>query len=249
VNRTNAASFYQSIAEWYDWIFPLDLSQVEFVRRHVRIPVNATKILDAGCGTGSLAVALAEAKFDVTGIDADSKMIRLAKVKAGSSPNVRFEVMDMRDMIGHFGSSAFGCALCFGNTLVHLTKMDGIFAFIRQIRILLKDGGLFLLQILNYDHILDKDITKLPLIENERIRFERIYRFDETSGLMRFRTVLTVKSENRSIENEASLLPIRKEELEAVLVKSGFHAVQWYGDFSGNPFTEESLPLVAAASE
>jgi 2-polyprenyl-3-methyl-5-hydroxy-6-metoxy-1,4-benzoquinol methylase len=239
--------FYQSIAEWYDKIFPFDPNQVEFVRRHVRIPVGAPKILDVGCGTGSLAVALAEAGFDVTGIDAYSEMIRLAKVKAKVQrrPEIRFEVMDMRDVSKRFDAASFDAVLCFGNTLVHLPGQMEIAGFAKQVARLLREGGRFLLQILNYDFVLDNRILQLPTIQNGRNRFERFYQFGDPSGRIRFRTVLTILDTNRVIENETLLFPIRKSELEDALKKAGFRNTYWYGDFTENPLTKTNLPLVA----
>ena len=42
-----------------------------------------------------------------------------------------------------------------------------------------KLGGLFLLQILNYDYILGEQIIELPLIETANIKFVRKYRFEK----------------------------------------------------------------------
>jgi glycine/sarcosine N-methyltransferase len=238
-------AFYKSLAEWYDVLFPSDPSFVSFVGERVR-PEDGN-ILDIGCGTGSLAAALGGAGYNVTGIDSDAEMIRRSRLKSEGSSNVRFGILDMRDLVQHFSPSAFGCVVCFGNTLVHLTAMEDVAAFLRQVRSVLKDRGSFLLQILHYDHVLDHGINHLPLIENERIRFERTYRTNGNSGLLLFKTVLTIKDSKRILENEIPLLPIRKAELERVILDAGFAGVKWFGDFHGNPLTETSLPLVGAA--
>lgn len=46
------------------------------------IPQPAGSVLDAGCGTGSLAVLLGEAGHVVTGVDAAGEMVRRARAKA-----------------------------------------------------------------------------------------------------------------------------------------------------------------------
>ncbi len=239
------SAFYESIAEWYDWIFPPDPGQVRFIRDRFR--GSGGKLLDIGCGTGSLAAALGREGYDVTGIDSDAEMIRLSRIKTEGIPDLRFMVMDMRDLVQHFGPSAFRSVVCFGNTLVHLNTMEDVSAFVRQVRAVLRDDGLFLLQVLNYDHVLDHGVRQLPLIENERIRFERAYALDETSGHLMFKTVLSIRESGRILENEVALLPIRKAELEAVIREAGFRNPEWFGDFSGNPLTGTSLPLVGAA--
>jgi len=239
------SAFYESIAEWYDFIFPPDPAQVCFVRGRFR-PSDG-RLLDVGCGTGSLAAGLGREGYNVTAIDSDADMIRLARAKSQQQDDIRFAVCDMRDLVQHFGTSSFNAVACFGNTLVHLNTMEDISAFIRQTHAVLKEGGLFLLQILNYDHVLDHGVRQLPLIDNDRVRFERNYATDEAAGLLKFRTVLTVKETGRMIENEVTLLPIRKAALEAAILEAGFRDSQWFGDFAGNPLVETSLPLVGVS--
>jgi glycine/sarcosine N-methyltransferase len=238
-------AFYESIAEWYDFIFPPDPGQVRFIRDRFR--PSEGRILDIGCGTGSLAAALVREWYDVTGIDSDAEMIRLCRIKTKDLSGVRFAAVDMRDLVQHFPPSDFGCVVCFGNTLVHLNAMEEVSAFIRQVRAVLKDGGRFLLQILNYDHVLDHGVRQLPLIENERIRFERTYETYVKTGLLLFKTMLTVKDTGRILENGVSLLPIRQAELKEVIREAGFRNLEWFGDFSGNPLSGTSLPMVSVA--
>jgi ubiquinone/menaquinone biosynthesis C-methylase UbiE len=53
------------------------------------------KVLDLGCGTGDLAIALARRGFDVTGVDISSVGIDIARAKAAHEGlNVRFKVQD-----------------------------------------------------------------------------------------------------------------------------------------------------------
>jgi SAM-dependent methyltransferase len=239
-------AFYESIAEWYDFIFPADPVQARFIAGRFR-PTDG-RMLDIGCGTGSLAVALGREGYDVTGIDLDAEMIRLARIKAEGRAGVRFSIGNMLDLVQLYGPAVFGCVVCFGNTLVHLNSMEDVSAFIRQVHAILKDGGRFMIQILNYDHVLDHEIRQLPMIENETLRFERSYMPDAASGLLKFRTLMRVRESGQVVENEVSLLPIRKNELDALLREAGFRDLEWFGDFSGNPVGVTSLPLICTAS-
>jgi 2-polyprenyl-3-methyl-5-hydroxy-6-metoxy-1,4-benzoquinol methylase len=66
---------------------------VELLREHLPTPPAA--VLDAGCGTGSLSVALAELGHQVTGIDLSPAMLALAKKKAAAAGvSIRYELMD-----------------------------------------------------------------------------------------------------------------------------------------------------------
>jgi SAM-dependent methyltransferase len=69
------------------------LAWVDLLKEHLPLPPAA--ILDAGCGTGSLSVAMAELGHQVTGIDSSPAMLALAKKKAAASGvSIRYEVMD-----------------------------------------------------------------------------------------------------------------------------------------------------------
>ena len=69
-------------AAWADLLFPL-------------LPPAPSSILDVGCGTGSLAVLLAQAGYDVHGIDFSARMVAAAREKArAAGVEVRFEVGD-----------------------------------------------------------------------------------------------------------------------------------------------------------
>jgi 2-polyprenyl-3-methyl-5-hydroxy-6-metoxy-1,4-benzoquinol methylase len=59
------------------------------------LPRTPKRILDIGCGTGSLSLLLAELGHEVTGIDLSPEMIAHAKVKAeAASRQISFLVMD-----------------------------------------------------------------------------------------------------------------------------------------------------------
>ena len=46
-------SFYQSISNLYDWIFPFNPHQLEFVMQSIQHhSLEVEQILDVGCGTG-----------------------------------------------------------------------------------------------------------------------------------------------------------------------------------------------------
>lgn len=56
---------------------------------------SPTTILDAGCGTGRIAIELSRRGFDVTGVDLDADMIAAARAKA---PDIAWSVEDLARM-------------------------------------------------------------------------------------------------------------------------------------------------------
>ena len=239
-------SFYQSIAPYYDFIFPSSPMQVRFVESVTGKPANK-RILEAGCGTGNLALQLAGEGAFVDGIDIDSEMIAYAREKSGDVPQVRFSPYDILKISEKWASSSFDAVVSFGNTIVHLNDLGQVKLFFSEVMTVLKPGGFLMVQIINYDRILDQQIEGLETIENEEIRFERFYDLDEPGGKINFRTCLKIKKTGQEINNVVSLLPVRKNQIDTFLKDSGFTDIQFYSNFAGDGFSEESVPLVFSA--
>jgi magnesium-protoporphyrin O-methyltransferase len=61
------------------------------------------RVLDAGCGTGALALELAGRGAEVLAVDISPRLIALAKERAGQVPGLEFHVADMLDpALGQF---------------------------------------------------------------------------------------------------------------------------------------------------
>lgn len=239
--------FYSSISNYYSEIFPYKPAQLEFVQNQVG-QLKGAKILDIGCATGELSSRLAEQGAEVTGIDLNPDLITQAKNSKKHS-GLLFQIGDMLKLTDDFPPNSFDAVLCFGNTLVHLLSAENILKMAQGVYQILKPEGKFLLQILNYDYILDKQVTKLPLIETENIRFVRNYNFEESSPVITFQTELVLKKENRSVKNETPLLALRHEKLKRLLGQAGFKNTDFFASFKKESFGGEHLPLVVYAEK
>jgi magnesium-protoporphyrin O-methyltransferase len=65
--------------------------------------LSGLRVLDAGCGTGALALALAARGAEVIAVDISPRLIALARERAGQMPGLEFRVADLLDPgLGHF---------------------------------------------------------------------------------------------------------------------------------------------------
>ena len=238
--------FYSSVAGYFDEIFPLNPKQLDFIAAELG-SLDDVYFLDIGCSTGKLANELCRRGALGVGIDLNEDMIREARHRY-SSASLNFRKLDMLQIDRAFPDHYFDAVICFGNTLVHLNSGTEVRKFLTHTSTLLKPGGKLLLQILNYDYILDRQISELPLIETGHVRFTRKYLLPETGqSKILFRTVLTDKLSLETLENEIFLLPIRKKELEKMLLMAGFGPSSFYAGFAREPYSGPHLPLVVVA--
>jgi len=74
------------------------------------LPPPPARVLDLGCGTGTLTDLLARGGFRVDGIDASAEMVRRASVKTRGLPGVTVGVGDAADPVAAAGS--YDVVLC-----------------------------------------------------------------------------------------------------------------------------------------
>ncbi|MBX7452585.1 class I SAM-dependent methyltransferase [Mycolicibacterium sp. 3033] len=98
---------------------------------------GGSTVLDAGCGTGRVAIELAARGFAVVGLDADPAMLAAARSKA---PDLRWVEADLVDTGDHLGE-AFDLVALPGNVMIFLdrgTEPD----VVGQLAARLQPGGL-----------------------------------------------------------------------------------------------------------
>jgi ubiquinone/menaquinone biosynthesis C-methylase UbiE len=139
---------YRRFAEAYDWEGSLEFSRQVF-RRVVEVcqerGVPSGRHLDLGCGTGTLAILMAEAGWEVIGLDLSEAMLAKAKRKAwDAGQTVEFVHRDMR----HFPAmEAVNLVTAVYDTLNHLLFVEDVEATFRGVTRMLLPGGLFVFDV------------------------------------------------------------------------------------------------------
>lgn len=107
---------YQDDAELYDIAFDWDISdEVDWLVERL----EATTVLEPGCGSGRMLEALAARGCQVVGIDSSPRMVELARQRLGT----RGEVFE-GDMSDFDLGRVFDGAVCPINTLLHLSPEE-----------------------------------------------------------------------------------------------------------------------------
>ena len=77
-------------------------------------------VLDAGCGTGRVAIELARRGFAVTGVDADAGMLASARAKAPDETWIEADLARL-DVPAHLGDT-YDLVVLAGNVMIYLER-------------------------------------------------------------------------------------------------------------------------------
>ena len=228
------SQFYNQIAEKYDFIFPLSPAHKTFFASEL----HGKTILDVGAATGNLTAYLSSQGYEVTAIDLSERLIAKAAEKG--------VIVQQRNMLAIDELPTFDNIVCIGNTLPHLDSKTSVQLFLQKAYTQLTQGGKLVLQLVNFQKYFAQQqgdyLGNLPLIENDKVKFERYYYLNE-EGKIRFKTIL-----DDTIKNEELLQPIFADQLTEWLTQIGFQAINLYGNFKKDPFDKEkSMALIVTA--
>ena len=228
------SQFYNQIAEKYDFIFPLSPAHKTFFASEL----HGKTILDVGAATGNLTAYLSSQGYEVTAIDLSERLIAKAAEKGVTVQQLNMLAIDELP--------TFDNIVCIGNTLPHLDSKTSVQLFLQKAYRQLTQGGKLVLQLDNFQKYFAQQqgdyLGNLPLIENDKVKFERYYYLNE-EGKIRFKTIL-----DDTIKNEELLQPIFADQLTQWLTQIGFQAINLYGNFKKDPFDKEkSMALIVTA--
>ena len=228
------SQFYNQIAEKYDFIFPLSPAHKTFFASELQ----GKTILDVGAATGNLTAYLSSQGYEVTAIDLSERLIAKAAEKGVTVQQLNMLAIDELP--------TFDNIVCIGNTLPHLDSKTSVQLFLQKAYRQLTQGGKLVLQLVNFQKYFAQQqgdyLGNLPLIENDKVKFERYYYLNE-EGKIRFKTIL-----DDTIKNEELLQPIFADQLTEWLTQIGFQAINLYGNFKKDPFDKEkSMALIVTA--
>ena len=118
----------------------------EYLDRHTS---ETGPLLDLGCGTGRHVLHFAQRGFDVTGIDFSPHMISECRRKLQDQAlQARLILGDIADL-SHFEDNTFRYCTCMFSTLGLIRGRRNRLALVREVRRILKPGGLFFFHVHN----------------------------------------------------------------------------------------------------
>ncbi|NOX90474.1 MAG: class I SAM-dependent methyltransferase [Calditrichaeota bacterium] len=230
-------TFYSQFAQYYELIFPFREATYNFLKSYAE--EESARVLDLGCGSGHYVGRFAREGFNAVGIDLDEQMIAFAQKTYPAARFVRMNLSEISRL-----EERFDLIFSVGNVVPHL-KSEYLKSFIKDVNTVAKDGGYWIVQMINWDYVIRNQGMSFPVIEHpeHKLRFIREY-LDVSEECVTFRTVLQ-QDEKTVFEQKTPLYPITPEKFLEIHRKNGFEPAAQYSDFKKSPFDEaESKSVV-----
>ncbi|MBQ2946206.1 MAG: class I SAM-dependent methyltransferase [Clostridia bacterium] len=229
-------TFYNELAPHYEKLF-LDWSKAVSEQADIIDKILAreglfrdSRLLDCACGIGTQAIGLASLGYSVTASDiSEGALFEAKKRSAAAKTEVRFLQADFKRLDAVF-SGKFDAVLAMDNALPHEITADGLFAALKSIASAVRDGGLFIASIRDYDELIKTKPPYSPPYIHEadgekRLSFQTwkwegdVYRL--TQYIIEDGATLSVK------KFDCVYRAVSRRELSKLLLKSGFKEVKW----------------------
>ena len=238
----DTSGFYDDISENYDEMFNFtkDLEAAEKYIAKLKKQFNFEKALDIGCGTGSCTLALAQSGAETTGIDLSKSMLDEARKNSiAYGLNIDFINCGMKNMLSKV-KGKFNLLMSMGNTLPHLLNKDDLHSMLTSCKQLLNPGGQLILNLLNYDKILDTKERVIGITRSKNHEFIRFYDFHPP--YVSFNLLEIDWREGNPLHKIVStkLYPYTRLELESALQHAGFRELKIYDGLSFEEYKIES---------
>lgn len=214
------------------------------------------RVLDAACGTGMHAVALAQRGYSLSGADLFPEMVQRARENAAAAGlTLDFRAAGFGGLAAAFaGQLGFDALLCLGNSLPHLLSQADLRAALVDFAACLRPGGRVLIQSRNFDAVMARRERWMePQAHREGERewvFLRFYDYDP-DGLITFNILTLTRSGETWQQHVAStrLMPQRLADVRGALETAGFSNIQAFGGLDGSPFDPQASGNLVISAE
>lgn len=229
-------TFYDDLAPQYDKLF---LDWHAAVREQAALLEGlflsggfdrTAKVLDCACGIGTQAIGLAGLGYDITASDFSEGALDQARARAARQGlPVRFVQADFR-ALEQVLSRTFDIVICMDNALPHMLTPEDLKAAVGSIAGRVREGGMFVASIRDYDALLETRPTYSPPYIHETDRGRRV-------SFQTWKWEGDIYSLVQYIIDDGDALGVsrfacryratRREELTGLLRSAGFRQVKW----------------------
>ena len=229
-------TFYDHMASHYDKLF-LDWKATTHEQAVILDRIfrgngmdPSASILDCACGIGTQAIGLAALGYPVTASDISCGELAEAKKRAEENHvEIRFEHADFC-ALSHIFPETFDIIICMDNALPHMLSHAALESAIKSITGRIKDGGIFVASIRDYDALLmDKPPYSPPYIHKtahgQRVSFQTWTWEGDHYKLIQY--IIDDEKALRISKFACEYRATRRAEITDLLLAGGCREVKW----------------------
>jgi glycine/sarcosine N-methyltransferase len=251
---TNFASYYDAVINW-ERRLAREMPLLEELARQA-----GAKVLVPACGTGGHVVALAQRGFEVLGFDADADVVEFSQRRAQTATDairaahgkaeVRLLTMESAAQL----QAEFDAVFCLGNALPGLSAEGQLLAALRGMAGVLRKGGTFLTQNLNYDLRWQQRVSHFPLLSgetpNQEILLVKVAEYQ--ADYINFHSIFLAREKPagkwQAHSRTSRQIPLFQKLLVNLASQAGLGEFSFWGGFARTPFEPQaSHDLILAA--
>ena len=205
--------------------------EVKFISKILRLK-SGTKLLDVACGYGRHLVPLSKRGLDVVGCDLSRFMLGEAQksLEVKGINGTKLVCCDHRDLPF---SNSFDCACFMFNSFGYFDREDDNFQVLKSIAHALKNGGFFLLDLVNRDFVV-RSLASKDWFEHKGVVILEKKSFDSLRNRSEIDVSVVDKKGKRTYHHSIRLYSYT--ELCMLLEAAGFIVRAVFGGFEGEKF-------------
>jgi ubiquinone/menaquinone biosynthesis C-methylase UbiE len=237
-----------------DWPGEMDFYHALATQTHAR----GEAVLEVACGTGRVAIRLAQMGVSVTGLDQSPAMLEVARSKSIGITTVHWVHADMRD----FNLEAqFGLVIITGHAFQHMNTADDQAACLACIRRHLTPGGTLIVHLDHQWLVWLGDINLNPFkaveygnklthpVTRETYRKSGTWAYERATQTAILKSAWEVLDADDAVMARYENEPLRlhcvfRNEMEHLARRVGFRVENVYGDFARNELGEDSRDMI-----
>ncbi len=249
------------LAHYYDLEYSAYDADIDFYVQFASLldPERRLSLLELGCGTGRIAVPLAEAGYHLVCVDVSEAMLEICR-GAVRERGVGGLVMplhaDMRDLAG-VSAGPYNIAFCALNTFAYLTSTEDQLAMLSAVKPLLVPHGILLLDLTPpWPHLLPPSGDEIilqgtyPGSDGAVVRKLVTGRAEPSTQSHHVTLMYDREGKDGEVTRTSQQLTLRwtgRYEMEVLLRLSGYSLENLYGSYDLDDFGDESERMIFVA--
>lgn len=203
-----------------------------------------SKVLDAGCGLGRIAVELAALGLDVTGVDIIQSELDAAKDSA-EAEGVELTLIN-QDLRTFHAKNQFDCAVNLYTSFGYCDTVEEDMQILRNIADSVKPDGTFIMECTSRETAI---LYWTPGEEFERAGYRVVTHFEVVGAWEGLKSQWTLyplqKNQNQPVVDHTFIQRLYPATfLRNKLLEFGFSKADVYGDFDHSPYDEHARTMI-----